>query len=61
MFNSNELPESMYDYRHERDKAKKVRNCKDCNCDLYEGEEVFAIGNYVYCDDCVRKVVLDDE
>ena len=61
MFNPNELPESMYDYRHERDEAKKVRNCKECNCDLYEGEEVFAIGNYVYCDDCVRKVVLDDE
>lgn len=57
----NDLPESMYSYRHERDKAKKVRTCKECNCDLYAGEEVFVIGDYVYCEDCVRKVELENE
>ena len=55
------IPDCMYEYKYERQSAKKVRNCNECNCDLYEGEEVFAIGDYVYCEDCVRKVELENE
>ena len=53
--------ESDYDYRYERKKAKPIKMCNECHCDLYAGEKVFVIGNKVYCDDCVREVILEDE
>lgn len=53
------LPEDMYDYRPSREKAKKVTECTECGCDLYEGDEVFIVANSIYCDDCVRLVTLD--
>ena len=53
--------ESDYDYRYERKKAKPIKMCNECYCDLYIGEKVYVIGNKVYCEDCVREVELEDE
>ena len=50
-----------YEYRYERKKAKPIKICSECYCDLYEGEKVNVIGNKIYCDDCVREVELEDE
>ena len=50
-----------YEYRYERKKAKPIKICSECYCDLYAGEKVYVIGNKVYCEDCVREVILEDE
>lgn len=55
------LTESMYDYRHEREEPKPVSVCNSCKDKVYAGEEVYKINNEIYCEDCVRKVILEEE
>ena len=55
------IPDCMYEYKYERQSAKKVKSCKECKCDVYVGETAYIIGNDLYCEECVRKVVLEDE
>ena len=40
-----------YEYRYERKKAKPIKMCSECYCDLYPGDKVFVIGNKIYCDE----------
>lgn len=55
------LSESMYDYRYSREEPKVARECTECSEELYYGEEVYVIGEKVYCEDCVRKTILEEE
>ena len=55
------MPDCMYEYKYEHQPAKKVKSCKECKCDVYIGETAYIIGNDLYCEECVRKVVLEDE
>jgi len=55
------LSESMYDYRPEREEPKVAGKCNGCGGNVYYGEEVYVIGAYVYCEDCVRKTTLEDK
>lgn len=52
--------DTMYDQRYERRKAKPLKECTECECDLYEGETVYIIGNKIFCEDCVVKTELED-
>ena len=55
------LTENMYDYRYEREEPKPVGVCSSCKDKVYAGEEVYKIDNKFYCEDCVRKVILEEE
>lgn len=46
-------------YMYERMKGKPVARCAECDCDLYEGESVYRIGDDVYCEFCVETEVLE--
>jgi hypothetical protein len=51
----------MYDYRHEFKKGKFIKECAECGERLQVGEEVYVIGNKVYCSECVRKTELEED
>lgn len=53
----NNLPESIYDYRYEREEATIVDHCNECDRDIYEGEEYYTFGTYNVCDDCIDTYV----
>jgi DNA-directed RNA polymerase subunit RPC12/RpoP len=55
------LAESMYDYRYEREEPKPAGVCNSCGDKVYIGEEVYKIDNKIYCEDCVEKVILEEE
>ncbi len=45
----------MYDNRPERTIAAVVDNCKDCGCDLYEGESYYDIEGMILCTECIEE------
>lgn len=45
----------MYDNRPERDIAMVVNSCKNCNCDLHEGEEYYDIEGTILCLECIEE------
>lgn len=58
---SAKIPNSMYDYRHELKHGEYVKTCAECGDRLQVGEEVYVIGNRVYCSECVRETELESE
>lgn len=53
------LPDSMYDYRHEQKKAEVVDICMVCNRYIFEGESYYAFTDDVVCEDCLNDYVKE--
>ena len=47
--------DTMYDRRYENKVAMVVDSCKDCDCDLHEGEEYYDIEGTILCVDCIEE------
>ncbi|WP_317311287.1 hypothetical protein [Clostridium thermobutyricum] len=48
-----ELSDSMYSYRYEYDYAKVIGHCKNCGCNIHEGDEAYNFFGMYICDDCL--------
>lgn len=58
------LPETMYDYRPEREVLRAVDICSDCGYDIYFGQEYYDIHGKIFCEDCMsehKKIGGEDE
>lgn len=51
------LPDSMYDYRYEQEKAEVVDICMVCNREIYEGESYYDFSGDIVCEDCLSDYV----
>lgn len=40
---------------------RHLERCAECYCELYAGDSAYLIGNKYYCEDCVRKIELEEE
>lgn len=47
------IPESMYDYRHERESEKQIDICDICGCSIYEEQEYYDINGKIICQECI--------
>ncbi|WP_139905648.1 hypothetical protein [Clostridium thermarum] len=54
-----DLPDSMYDYRHEHEKAEVVDVCMICNRYILDGESYYDFAGDVVCEDCLNDYVKD--
>ena len=36
-----------------------VAYCKKCDCELYDGDTAYKIGEDYYCEDCVEPITLE--
>lgn len=39
---------------------KPVTCCEECECDLYEGEDVYVVDGVLYCEDCFEEFVREN-
>lgn len=47
--------ESMYDYRPENPKAKKVYECADCGYGIFLGDTYYEVNDVFICEDCMEQ------
>lgn len=50
----NNIPDCMYNYRYEFEKASIVDNCCNCDCNICEGDEYYDIDGIILCEECIR-------
>lgn len=53
--------DTMYEYRYERENLKVLEQCDECGCNLHKGDEAIEIGIYIFCRECVKEIILEDE
>lgn len=55
----NNVPECMYDYRYEAQKAIVVDVCDVCGNGIYNGDEYYQFGTDTVCEDCVNDYIRE--
>lgn len=50
-----ELPETMYDYRHENPVAKQIGICGYCGLSIYVGDTYYEKDKKKTCEDCMNE------
>ena len=50
-----DLPNCMYDYRHEAPSPRIVDTCIDCGEFIVEGQEYYDIHGMIICKDCLNE------
>lgn len=55
------LPDSMYDYRHENKKASRIYLCTTCGGGIYVGDAYYRVDGQVVCEECVIKDIAEDD
>jgi len=53
------LPDSMYDYRYEQEKAEVLDVCLVCQRDILKGESYYDFAGDVVCNDCLKDYVKE--
>ena len=49
------LPNSMYDYRPQREETKQAGTCSNCGWGIYVGDDYWIIDGKKYCLDCINQ------
>lgn len=59
----NECLQSPCNSRCPNNDEESIAYCWDCDCELYDGEEVYEFGGRYYCGDCIdnHRITLDKE
>ncbi|HAT4111142.1 hypothetical protein ACV3R1_13485 [Clostridium perfringens] len=50
----NYVPDCCYEYRLSREEPKAVEICTECGCNIYAGENYYAIGDKLICYECIE-------
>lgn len=51
----NWLPDDVTEDMIDPDEPKRVGECCECGCDIYQGDEAYEFDCELYCEDCVWK------